>query len=37
MNNLSHYEILKNYNYKINGIKNYYSFASNYFSLGTIL
>lgn len=37
MNNLTHYEILKAYNYKINGITNFYRFASNYSRLGTII
>lgn len=33
----SHYDIIKWYNSKINGIFNYYSFASNYPKLGTII
>jgi hypothetical protein len=37
LNNLSHYEILKAYNYKINGIVNFYSFASNYSKLASII
>lgn len=37
MNNLTHHEILKAYNYKINGITNFYSFTSNYSRLGTII
>lgn len=31
--NLSHYEILKFYNSKIEGLLNFYSFSSNRFSL----
>ena len=37
MNNLSHHEILRAYNYKINGITSFYSFTSNYSRLGTII
>lgn len=33
----SHYDIIRWYNSKINGILNYYSFASNYSKLGTII
>ena len=35
--NLTHYEILKLYNQKINGILNYYSFVTNRFRLGYII
>jgi hypothetical protein len=37
LTNLSHYDILRYYNSKINGIINFYSFASNYSSLATII
>lgn len=37
LTNLSHYEILQAYNHKINGITNFYSFASNYSKLGTLI
>lgn len=37
LTNLRHYDIVKFYNQKIHGIKNFYSFASNYSSLGTII
>jgi hypothetical protein len=37
MNNLTHYDIIKLYNYKIQGILNFYRFASNYARLGTII
>lgn len=37
LTNLSHYEIISFYNFKINGILNFYSFASNYSHLGTII
>ena len=37
MNNLTHIEIIKIYNYKINGIISFYGFASNYSRLGTII
>jgi hypothetical protein len=36
MMNFSHYEIIKFYNYKIHGILNYYSFASNRNGLNSI-
>jgi hypothetical protein len=37
LTNLSHYDIVTFYNFKIHGIKKFYSFASNYSSLGTII
>jgi hypothetical protein len=37
MVNLSHYEIISFYNSKIHGIFNFYGFASNRFSLGSVL
>lgn len=37
LTNLSHYDILRFYNYKIHGIMNFYSFAANYSSLATII
>ena len=37
MVNLSHYEIISFYNSKIHGILNFYGFASNRFSLGSVL
>ena len=37
MNNLTHHEIVKAYNHKINGISNFYKFTSNYSRLGTII
>lgn len=37
MTNLSHYDIVSFYNLKINGILNFYSFASNYSSLATLV
>lgn len=37
LNNLTHFDIITFYNFKINGIINFYSFASNYSSLATIV
>jgi len=37
LTNLSHYDIVSFYNFKINGILNFYSFASNYSSIATIV
>jgi len=37
LTNLTHYEILKAYNHKINGIINFYSFASNFSKIGTLI
>jgi len=35
--NLSHYEILSFYNAKVRGLLNFYSFASNFYRLNSIL
>lgn len=37
LTNLTHYDILQAYNHKINGITNFYSFASNYSKIGTLI
>lgn len=37
LTNLTHYDIVSFYNLKINGILNFYSFASNYRKLGTLI
>jgi len=37
LNNLPHFDIINFYNFKINGIINFYSFASNYSKLATIV
>lgn len=37
LTNLSHYDIITYYNQRINGILNYYSFASNRAKLGTVI
>lgn len=37
LTNLSHYDIVNFYNHKINGVLNFYSFASNYSKIATII
>jgi len=37
LTNLTHYDIINFYNYKIMGILNFFSFASNYSKLGSVI